>query len=53
MMYDTIRDLIERKRFKSFDALKKKLVVYNAADLITDEETAWLLAYGREVYGND
>lgn len=49
-MYDTIHDLIERKRFKSFDALKKKLVVYNAADLITDDEMSRLLAYGREVY---
>lgn len=52
-MYDTIRDLIERKRFKSFDALKKKLVVYNAADLITDAEMEMLLAYSREVYSND
>ena len=49
-MYETIHDLIKRKRFKSFDALKKKLVVYNAADLITDDEMEQLLAYGREVY---
>lgn len=51
-MYETIHDLIERKRFRSFDALKKKLLVYNAAELITDEEMVKLLEYGREVPAN-
>ena len=49
-MYDIIHNLIVRKRFKSFEALKTKLVVYNAADLITDDEMEQLLADGREVY---
>ena len=52
-MYETIRGLIQRKKYKSFSALKNKLIIYNAAELISDYEVEQLLAYGREVYGDD
>ena len=51
-MYDTIRGLIERRKYKSFDALKTKLIIYNAAELISDYEVEQLLAYSKEVYGD-
>ena len=52
-MYNTLRQMIERKRFKSLADAEKKLVTYHAVDLITDDEFFRLMALAREVYDDE
>ena len=49
-MYNTIKAMIQRKRFKSLDDCLSKLAAYLAADLITDDEFFDLVTMAREVY---
>lgn len=46
-MYNTLKAMIERKRFASLDDCLTKIMVYNAANLITDEEVIELSAMAR------
>lgn len=50
-MYNTIKLMIERKRFASLEDCLSKIIVYNTAHLITDEEVIELSDMAREVYG--
>lgn len=52
-MYNTLRQMIERKRFKSLADAEKKLITYHAVDLITEEDLFELLALAREVMQNE
>ena len=52
-MYNTLKQMIERKRFKSLADAERKLVTYHAVDLITDDEFFKLMAFAREVYGDE
>lgn len=49
-MHNTLKNMIERKRFKSLADCEKKLVTYHAADLIDDDEFISLIDLAREVY---
>ena len=49
-MYNTLKQMIERKRFKSLADAEKKLVTYHAVDLIADDEFFELMSFAREVY---
>lgn len=50
-MYNTLKQMIERRRFKSLADAEKKLVTYHAVDLIGDDEFFELMALVRTVYG--
>lgn len=50
-MYNTLRQMIERKRFKSRADAEKKLVTYHAVDLIGEEDFFTLMATVRAAYG--
>ena len=49
-MFNLLKQMIQRKRFKSLDDCLAKLVVYRAADLIDDDEFFDLTALARETY---
>lgn len=50
-MYNTMVAMIERKRFATLDDCLTKIMVYNAAKLLTDDEVFELSGMAREVYG--
>lgn len=50
-MYNTLKAMIERKRFVSLEDCLTKIMVYKAADLLTDDEVIELSGMAREVYG--
>lgn len=50
-MYNTLRSMIERKRFTSLEDCLTKILVYKAANLLTDDEVIELSDMAREVYG--
>ena len=52
-MYNSIKSMIERKRFTGLEDCLAKLAVYNAAHLLTDDEFFELVELAREAYGDE